>query len=95
MGSERLLCVSMSAGWVDEAAVEVDVFSVGVTFWEKESAWMSRVRRTCSGGGMFCDLAFFLCARRRQKSERRRSKIRMTRAPSAMPTIAPTGRPLL
>jgi hypothetical protein len=63
-------------------------FSVMSALRENESVCMSRVSITCSGGGERCR-----CLRRRRKRARRRRAAKETRAPMAMPTLAPVERP--
>jgi hypothetical protein len=64
-------------------------FSIMMALRPKESVCMSRVSITCSGGG-----ERERCLRRRKKRAARRRAATNTRAPRAMPTLAPVDKPL-
>jgi len=92
---ERAECLCIgSVSSIGEAEVRLLVCWVAVSFSvmsalrEKESVCMSRVSITCSGGGVR-----WWCLRRRKKRARRRRTAKKTRAPMAMPTLAPVERP--
>ena len=67
---------------------EAASFSAMMALLAKESVCMSRVSITCSGGG-----ERERCLRRRKKRAASRRRATRTRAPRAMPTLAPVERP--